>query len=353
MKGVLQAFLGLVAMAMLAGCLRAGPAPTPTAEGTTVAVVATPSPSVPPPSPSPSGQPTSLPSTPTVARPTPTLTSPTVAEATPTPLPTPTPTWLPPKPLEAQDFPGTVVTFLNASPTNRQQLPHLLAAWGIPPEGRTIAEADTDDDGEPEILIATVIPRHICAGPSPGMVVIIDEKEGVNYTALFDLGGTFPDLPPQILGVADMNRDGKTEVAFINHQCGAHTCYGHAYIFQCTGAGCRAITEGSIRMAYPTATIEDRDGDGVQELVMYGGTIGSVGAGPQRPRTEIYGWDGTAYRLSETIYDPSPYLYFKIRDANDALQRKEYAQALKLYRQALTDDTLKLWKAEIGTPEMG
>jgi tetratricopeptide (TPR) repeat protein len=99
-------------------------------------------------------------------------------------------------------------------------------------------------------------------------------------------------------------------------------------------------------MSYVEPSFADWDGDGVRELIMYGGTIGSVGAGPQRERTEVYKWDGTAYVLSETVYDYSNYLYFKVLDANQALLEGEYGGAVALYREAIDNPNLDVWMEE-------
>jgi tetratricopeptide (TPR) repeat protein len=79
---------------------------------------------------------------------------------------------------------------------------------------------------------------------------------------------------------------------------------------------------------------------------MYGGTIASVGAGPQRERTEVYKWNGTAYVPSETVYDYSTYLYYKVLDANQALLDGEYEGAVALYREAIDNPELDVWMEE-------
>ena len=77
---------------------------------------------------------------------------------------------------------------------------------------------------------------------------------------------------------------------------------------------------------------------------MHGGSIGSVGAGPTRTRTDVYRWDGRAWSLAETVNDPSNFLYHAILDADEAFRAGDYAAALELYRSALANTGLDEWK---------
>jgi hypothetical protein len=97
-------------------------------------------------------------------------------------------------------------------------------------------------------------------------------------------------------------------------------------------------------MTYSTIRFEKTPGQTGQDLVMQGGTMGSAGAGVQREREERYRWDGRRFALFGTTYEKSDYLYFKIIDANAAMANQDYAGAIEIYKQALSDDTLKTWK---------
>jgi hypothetical protein len=105
-------------------------------------------------------------------------------------------------------------------------------------------------------------------------------------------------------------------------------------------------------MAYADVTLEDlRDTAQGQELQLVGGVYGSVGAGPQRGRTEIWGSvDGAPYTLVERVYDRSNCLYHKVLDANEALARYQeigLVQAKEMYTEAVTNRNLaKCWEHE-------
>jgi len=79
-------------------------------------------------------------------------------------------------------------------------------------------------------------------------------------------------------------------------------------------------------------------------LRMYGGIVGSMGAGPQRARTEVYDWNGSLYALKETTYDESDFLYFKVLDANAAFSAGDYTRAIALYQEAIDNEDLRAWR---------
>jgi hypothetical protein len=97
-------------------------------------------------------------------------------------------------------------------------------------------------------------------------------------------------------------------------------------------------------MTYSTIRFEQVSGRKSQDLVIKGGTLSMVNAGLQREREDRYRWDGNAYTLFSSAYDPSNYLYYKVVDADMAMNKRDYYGAIKLYKQALTDDSLKTWK---------
>jgi hypothetical protein len=95
-------------------------------------------------------------------------------------------------------------------------------------------------------------------------------------------------------------------------------------------------------MAEPEYTIEDttREGQG-REIVVHGGVIESVGAGPQRAWTETYlSARGAPYVLYSQVYDPSTCLYHKVLDANrafDAWALDGFEPAIEAYKAAIAD----------------
>jgi hypothetical protein len=288
-----------------------------------------------------------------VALPTPSPTAAIVASATPTPSPPPTatpepsPTSIPtpPRPQSFEDYAPTIVAYLNASQGDEDGLRAMLEGWEALEHVADLLRVDVDDDGVGEFLAVVVDPSEEYGINLRGDLLVVD-KDGESFSLVYSAAGDSTLTDPALLEVGDLNGDGHTEIAFSSTSCGAHTCYITVYIVASGTGTFEDLTGGGIGMSYADAGFVDWDGDGVQDLVLQGGTIGSVGAGPQRERMESYKWDGSSYVLSDTVYAPSNYLYFKVLDANQALLDGEYERAVLLYREAIDDDTLQIWMEE-------
>lgn len=288
---------------------------------------------------------------PTAARSSPSPTLEAAVMATPTTDPTapprrsPTALPFPPRPEDLADYPPAIVTYLNDTAGDVDGLRAMLEGWETLADVTDLLRVDVDDDGEGELLLIIVGPSEEYVVNRTGDLLVIDihaEKYALAYQATGDSLLTDPAL----LEVDDINSDGHTELAFTSTSCGAHTCYTRVHIVASGKGTYKDLTDGGIEMSYVEPRLSDWDNDGVLELMMYGGTIGSIGAGPQRARTEIYRWDATKYALSETIYDPSNYLYFKVLDANQALLDGELERAATLYEEAIQNPNLQVWMEE-------
>ncbi len=276
--------------------------------------------------------------------------------ATPLPTITPTPTpvvliqeW-PAAPEDFAAYPKAIITYLNASPANIVRLRPLLWEWGAISERLGgVQEADLDADGEAEWVIAMADPKPLQV-TVPGNLLVIDRQDGA-YRLLYQIPSdeVAPDMAAgnfRILATDDINADGKAELAYITSVCGAHTCYDtvHLYAWNAATGSWRSLADQPIEMAYAEVWFENRDDDAARELVLYGGMIGSIGAGPQRARTEVYDWDGARYWLAATIFDDSDFLYFRVLDAGRALRQGNYSEALALYEEAISNPDLRIWK---------
>jgi LysM repeat protein len=153
----------------------------------------------------------------------------------------------------------------------------------------------------------------------------------------------------RILATEDVNGDGTNDLVWVDTTCGASTCFDTVQVRSWDGSTWRDWTDGTITMAYAEVTLDDiRDTPG-QEIELVGGVYGSVGAGPQRARTEVWGSvDSAPYRLLDKVYERSDCLYFKVLDADEALDRYQelgLAQAREMYTEAVTNDALaKCWQ---------
>ncbi len=268
-----------------------------------------------------------------------------VAEPTATASPSSQPIPFPARPDDFGDYAQTIVSYLNDTHGDVDGLRVMLKDWGALRHVTDLLRVDVDDDGRGELLLVLVDPSEEYVIEIPGDVLVLDAEEG-KYRLAYRASSDAMVVDPSLLNVDDVNQDGHTELIFTTNSCGAHTCTTTVYIVASGGGTYDQLVDGGIEMTFAEVSFSDRDGDAIPELLMYGGMIGSVGAGPQRARTEIYKWDGHTYALTETIYDPSNYLYFTVLDANQALLEGDHAKAAELYRQAIENPNLEAWMGE-------
>jgi hypothetical protein len=338
-----------------------------------------------------------FPPEPTTVRPSPTATIlplqplPSLSFATPTSLsvvvstPVPTPTYRPtstpdtkPGPLPPQFIvtnPTTlsknIADWLNKQPETlptkeggtelaRDRLRDLLLLWKAIGLQSPVEIADLDGDGSGE-LIATIaeswsdVPGyHADAG---FLLVLKGSKTGWSSFVLrsrdLDPKAEFDFAHPIIVKVGNLIGDKQVQIVFSEQSCGASTCTLTIHVVDWNGKFTNLTPQTP---ALPTAQVsfEQKTGDTTTTIVLTGGTIGSVGAGPQRQATEFWRWDAAtkAYKLAETRFASSFYLYYRVLDGNMALDKGDYATAIDLYNGALTDTTLKLWFSDSqGKPE--
>ncbi len=300
------------------------------------------------------------PSTPTGTAPKPTPTRAARATATPAASPTPTvlpaPIAVPEQPDDFAAYPQVIADYLTAAGAAALGPPcleDLLREWDMPetadPSRCLLASTDSDPADEIVVVLTALPPEG--GLQVQGNIVVFDESDS-RYDVAFE-SAPASDQPDEmmlesaaLLAASDINADGLGELVYVTTSCGAHTCFDTVHILTGTPDGYQSLSADEISMAFADISLTDRDGDGAQELVMHGGTIGSVGAGPQRTRTDVYAWDGAHYTLAETTYDPTTYLYLRLRDADDEFAAGRYLEAADLYRSALDDTTLDLWNPD-------
>ncbi len=266
-------------------------------------------------------------------------------QPSPTPVERLTPVPIPTRPPDFGQYADTILRYLKNSQGDEDGLRAMLTGWGALRHVTDLLRVDVDDDGAGELLMVLVEPSPEYDINQRGDLLILDRK-GRGFDLAFSAAGESILLDPALLEVDDLNGDGLTEVAFSFTECGAHTCFTTVHVVTSGAGKYQDLTGDGIEMSYVVPYFSDWDGDGLQELIMHGGTIGAVGAGPQRERFEVYKWDGAAYSLSERVYDYSNYLYFRVLDANQALLGRDYEQAAMLYREAIDDPDLDVWMDE-------
>ena len=274
-------------------------------------------------------------------------------------------------PAQGEVTPGTTLTTTQeaageagspACPTIFAAYPDLLAELVNSPAGgiegvlgflrqcnaldeENVKTADWTGDGADDLAAVIANPQSDASTPETDLLIFSSNGERYDLAYRARAAGAV-----RILADVDINGDGKPDIIWVDTTCGASTCFDTVNVRSWDGTTWADWTDKTITMAYADITLDDlRDTAQGQEIELVGGVYGSVGAGPQRGRTEIWGSvDGAPYTLVEKVYDRSNCLYHKVLDANEALQRYQeigLVQTKEMYTEAVTNRNLaKCWE---------
>jgi hypothetical protein len=281
-------------------------------------------------------------------------------DASPTPAATSTPVPIPVRPAAFEDYAPAIAAYLSADPARGEGdacLNELYATWEMSyfSGGRSCRNGNADADADDELAAVLVETRgDACVEPVRYRVAIFDREGGeVGVAHQTDVAtmtcATTNWLGNVVVAIADISGDGTGDLAYQEYSCGASTCVTSVHVITGGATGYRALTpvEGASIETPLDVRFEDPDGDGVQSLLLHGGDVQSAGAGPQRPRTDVYQWDGTSYRLSSSVPDEATYRYHAVVDANAFFAEPNYREAEQLYLNAVDDAELRAWKTDI------
>jgi hypothetical protein len=282
-----------------------------------------------------------------------------VASAGPSPTAAPpaSPVAVPPKPATLAGYASTVAAYLTASPPAATNcLADLMAAWQMPlvtaTNGCRVANTDDEPDNEVVAVLSVSLAAPAAESNTQYEVVVFQAVAGA-YTAVF-VSPIALVVPARasgaldvLVGAGDLLGPGKGAFAYRATECGASTCVDTVRIVAGSGGAYAPVTPADgVSMAGADVVVKDVDGDGVSELIITGGIAGSVGGGPQRPRTETWKFDGRAYALDSTTFGKPDYLYHAIKDADAFFVSGNYAEAASAYITAVNDKQLKIWMAD-------
>ncbi|HZP56467.1 MAG TPA: hypothetical protein VFC53_02805 [Dehalococcoidia bacterium] len=281
----------------------------------------------------------------------------TASSRTPEITATPTSVPIPDRPAALADYAPAVAAYLRADPGAADGTPCLAAlvqAWyGVRPAPSSCVRLNADADPELELAIVLTAPEADpgLKMPSASEVAIFDVQPGAASVAYVSPPVTIfiaaTGEGASIIDGGDLLGDGAGAMAYGATSCGAHTCTLAVHVVRGTATGYTEVTPADgITLATATARFADTDGDGRKELVLTGGEIGSVGAGPQRPRTDTWAWDGAAYALRSSVPGPSDYLYHAVIDAGALFDAGNYAAAERAYLAVVDNTSLKEWTPE-------
>ncbi len=245
-------------------------------------------------------------------------------------------------PIDFDDYPDAIATYLNGEDATLSGLTRWL-------QGCNVLTDELGSVGQYALrgVIASdiVVVIHDLASDeiAPVGKLLVYHKTADGYE-LAHQADTFGKVA--LLQVEDVNANGRREIIYTDTTCGAHTCYSELHVDEWDGSAYRDWILGQPEMPYADYTIADTTSAGSgQEIIVHGGIIASIGAGPQRAWTETYiSPDGGPYQLYSKVYDASDCLYHHILDANElynqAYPAGDYGPAIAAYEAAIADDTL-------------
>ncbi|MEZ4770370.1 MAG: LysM peptidoglycan-binding domain-containing protein [Caldilineales bacterium] len=208
-------------------------------------------------------------------------------------------------------------------------------AWS--PDWGAVRSADLLGDETPEVVVVAAEPQQAAGGPL-GTVLILSSAP-LGWEVVYETG-VASDIV--LLEAADANEDGRPDVVWTDTTCGANACFTSAHVISYMDGGFVNWIEDGTTMASAKVALQDVTPEGSgQELVMSGGVIGTVQAGPQRAVTTTWAsLAGAPYTLLQVEHAPSWCLYHAIEDADAALAEGRYEVAAAAYRAAADDARL-------------
>lgn len=194
--------------------------------------------------------------------------------------------------------------------------------------------AELDNDGAYEWLISAPRLDQPCSDSDCRSYLLIYRYQD----ALFVPAGVLSDANwPQglenlrFISVEDVDGDGKNDL-ILRTQSGDMT---QALVGRWAAGRWTSLNADPI--AYPNSEIllEDVNGDGLTEILLHGGVIDDPKAGLQRPRTRIYTLRFRRYVLDTTLSDADEHPYYRMLDAQRALNEGDLFTALTLAESVL------------------
>ena len=203
--------------------------------------------------------------------------------------------------------------------------------WGA------VRAANLLGDDAAEVVVVAAEPQQAAGGPLGKVLVLSSGPLG--WDVVYETG-VASDLV--LLDAADVNDDGQADIVWTDTTCGANACFTTAHVVSYVEGGFVNWIEDGTTMASARVSLQDITPEGSgQELVMTGGVIGDVWAGPQRAMTTTWAsLVGGPYTLQSVRRATSWCLYHAIEDANTALDEGRYADAAAGYQEAADDPRL-------------
>ncbi|MBN1119617.1 MAG: hypothetical protein JXJ17_00940 [Anaerolineae bacterium] len=253
---------------------------------------------------------------------------------------------LPGEPSNFTNYPEVIVQYLSAggAPTI---LEARLRAWGAITDYGGLVRADRDftGDGVPDVLIVALDPFNT-QFPYPGDLFIFGCENGA-YRLLLQAGHSSKRGMPLIYSADDVNGDALNDLVYAVQICETTPCRTEMEIMSWNLAlsSFTSLLSEPVSGAGIELSMEDEDGDGLDELAITDRGDGLPESGPQRVYTTTLRWNGSLYTTAEVVPWPLEYRIHFIQDGDAAQRQGDFLTASDFYNRALDDDLLN-WTYE-------
>jgi hypothetical protein len=241
------------------------------------------------------------------------------------------------------DYPLAIRDFLNAGAT-AEALDSVLYDAGVANMPVSVATEDLTGNGVIDVVVSLINPDSPGILPGGGMWIFTCET-GI-YELQYEQRSQEVFGAPHIWYVEDMDADGRAELVVSEGTCGAHTCFEAVQLLDWEdGAFVNRLAGDSLDLPNPDIRIDDPDEDGIYNLLVVGGGVSSVGAGPPRELARVWALqrDSGAWEVSGELLGPSDYRIHILHDAETAAREGDVPNALALYQRVVIDETLQDW----------
>ncbi len=241
------------------------------------------------------------------------------------------------------DLAANLAAFLNAGGTPEALAAQLQTAGRSARAGLPLAQADVNGDGL--LDLAVPVPEAGSDAPAAPGTLFVFICDANRYRLAYASPPSADHGLPVLHAAQDLNADGAADLLVGRSLCGAHTCFEAVEVLVWRGATLENRLQGtSDDLPYPT--VEVRAGpDGSPEVNVTGTGLGSAGAGPYRARTRVWAWDPVrqAFAVTGEVEAPAHFRIHVLLDADQAARAGDWAKAVALYYQVITDNSLADW----------
>ncbi len=236
-----------------------------------------------------------------------------------------------------------IIRFLSAGGTPVALEDALRDQWQIlGEEGFVRADVDLTGEGLPEIIAGYT-------APDEGGVLLIAGCVNRRYETLYTtISDTFD--PPALIFLNDMNFNRLPDVLFTTRRCDVtigDTCSLLTTLVGWQSSEFRFVSLIGVEiLSENPPQVVDLDNDSVEEIAVRMDNNGDEVTGPLRTGTNFYDWNGSEYVLSRITLDVPEFRIQVVHEADRNVLTGDYATAIALYQEALTDDALRSWFAD-------